>query len=399
MGCVAWVCTGALGCVDPSAPPPGGGAHEPSTTDERNEHAAAVPALAGPAFAPLHVLPETLLKAGPQYLYLRGTPTIIDTTALTIDGVANPYFMRQGNYAVLLTTTLTVASPVTLTGTSPLIIVAEEQVVISALIDASAIGRAPGPGASTSGAGAGGAGQSVLLAQRASSGGGGAGYGTVGAAGGTNNSTSYPAGAGGPTYGMGPADTLVGGARGGHGGFSLGSVGAPGTGGAGGGALQISSALSIEIDAAGHLKASGGGGAGGYGGFVGGGGGGSGGELLLEAPQLTIAGKLTANGGGGGGGGAGCGGCSTIGADGTDGLGSASPAAGGTGGIPQGSAGGAGASIPPFASARPGTGMNSKGGGGGGGAGRIWLRFNAATPPIIMSATISPPHGTDSSLP
>jgi hypothetical protein len=76
----------------------------------------------------------------------------------------------------------------------------------------------------------------------------------------------------------------------------------------------------------------------------------------FEAPSITIAGQLMANGGGG-------------------------------------------ASLPSFP-ARVGNGANSKrGGGGGGGAGRIWLRYRAATPLITTGAVISPPQSTDSTMP
>ena len=89
------------------------------------------------------------------------------------------------------------------------------------------------------------------------------------------------------------------------------------------------------------------------------------------------------------------------GAAGSDGTVGDGPAAGGTGGIPQGSDGGSGAAgqSSSFVDARVGSRANSKAGGGGGGAGRIWLRYRAATPPITTGARFTPPAGLDPTLP
>ena len=345
-----------------------------------------------PPFVPIHVLPETMIDGAPD-LVLSATPTSIDTTALTIDGATNPYFVRQGDSAILFAGELSVRGPVKVTGLSPLIVVASGRVTISSSIALGAVGRAPGPGAAADNPGGGGPGQSEFLPGpdvRASSGGGGASYGTLGARGG---GSAIPPGSGGVRYGMLPADPLTGGSKGGDGGFSSGS------GGAGGGALQIPSAISIGISGPGGLiEAGGGGGAGGRN-SQGGAGGGAGGEILLEAPSIEVAGVLAANGGGGGGGGPGDG--VLIGIDGQDALALATPASGGAGAIPQGSDGGAGAAGAEgsFAEAQPGGSYNSKGGGGGGGAGRIWLRHRAATPPTLAGAVISPPAGLDPTLP
>jgi hypothetical protein len=394
VGFAALATAGALGCAVSASPPPGW--HEEAL--EAVDDDLPEPALDEPApFAPLHVLPDSM-KLGAPPLLLRANPTVIDTTALTINGETNPFFFKQDDYALLFTNTFTVLSPVKVIGASSLIVVAEDRVVVSATIDLSAVGPTPGPGALSSGPGAGGAGQSVFhIDLRRSSGGGGGGHGLAGAAGGTN---SLPAGAGGATYGgMGPTAPLVGGSRGGDGGFS---TGGPGAGGGGGGALQISSAISIHVTSTGEIKAAGGGGRGGGGGNWGGGGGGSGGQILLEAPQITVNGKLTANGGGGGGGGTSCGsgpGCPNQGLAGQDGGNTFQPAAGGISGDPQGSPGGAGGSLPPIFLAKPGSGFNSKGGGGGGGAGRIWLRHRAGSPPVVTGSLICPQQFNVGNLP
>ncbi|HWO26999.1 MAG TPA: hypothetical protein VNO30_50060 [Kofleriaceae bacterium] len=330
-------------------------------------------------------------------LILSAAETVIDTTALTVDGAPNAFFLRQGEVAVLFTNAFSVQNPVKLIGALPLIVVARDQVSIFARIDLSATGTTAGPGALGPNPGTGQPGTSFLPAgDRMSSGGGGGSYGTMGGPGGTSSATMIPAGASGMRYGMTPADPLVGGSSGGLGGFSTGVVGA---GGAGGGAIQISSAVSITVLSSGSIKAGGGGGANGGTGFFGGGGGGSGGEILLEAPMLHITGGLFAGGGGGGGGG--CGGGSTPGTSGQDGTGGPTVARGGTGGIPQGSNGGDGAAAVSGAlvDAKPGNGNNSKGGGGGGGAGRIWLRYRMATPPDLTGSAISPLAGLDPTLP
>lgn len=362
---------------------------------ERFEHPDAATDAAGddanrpPPFVPLHLPAETMISGAPDLL-LSANPTSIDTTALTIGGLTSPYFVQRGDYAVLFVNALSVENPVTITGASPLIVAASGQVTIFSHIELSAVGRTPGPGAAVDNPGGGGAGQSAVLAEPVASGGGGAGYGTPGAPGGA--SSMCAAGTGGMIYGMQSADPLLGGSSGGDGGRSV-------QGGEGGGALQISSAISISISSTGQIKSGGGGGDGGGGGVGGGGGGGSGGEILLEAPSIAIAGRLVANGGGGGGGGAN--GLARLGADGQDGTDNTTPASGGVGGIPQGSDGGAGAAgaAGMFADATRGGQYNSKAGGGGGGAGRIWLRHRAATPPILTGAVISPPAGLDPTLP
>ncbi len=260
-GCLGLVIAGVAGCGSVSDPPGAGdgGVDGPGTVDD-------APADGPSSFVPIHVLPETL-KSGAPDLVLTGTPTLIDTTALTIGGATNPYFVRQGEYAILLANGFSVQNEVRVSGASPLIVVASDQVTVLARIDLNALGRTPGPGAAAANPGGGGAGQSVLFMERASSGGGGASHGTFGAPGGTFSAGMLPAGTGGTRYGMQIADPLVGGSRGGNGGFGGGNVGA---GGAGGGALQISSAVSISIGSTGRIEASGGGGAGGGGGFVGG---------------------------------------------------------------------------------------------------------------------------------
>ncbi len=379
---IVTVTVSACGSVQSSSPPDAGADSAPAD--------AAPPD--GPArFTPIH-LDFALPLTGAPDVVIASNPSVIDTTALTLDGATSPYFVRQGAYAVLYADQFSVQHDLTVTGTLPLIVVASDRVTVTANISLNATGGVPGPGAATSPTGAGGVGATFLAQERESSGGGGGSYGSLGGPGGTSDSQNIPAGASGQRYGMMPNDPLVGGSPGGPGGNV--TTG----GGAGGGALQLSSAVSITISGS-FITAGGGGGKGGGASANGGGGGGSGGEIFLEAPQITVSATLAANGGGGGGGGAGGG--TTPSTDGGDGTVGDGPASGGTGGMPQGSPGGAGAAgqSVSFMDAKPGSGFNSKGGGGGGGAGRIWLRYRAATPPITTGARFSPPAGLDPTLP
>jgi hypothetical protein len=329
--------------------------------------------------AALHVLPATAVLVPPD-LVVTASSTV-DTTALTINGVASPYLVRQGNYAVLFASGVSVQAPVQVTGSSPLIVVASSDISVASTIDVSAHGTVAGPGAATSGVGVGGAGatQPPIDFTRWSTGGGGGGY-LLGGANGGPSTISLAVGVGGQSWSSSNiADPLIGGAPGGPGGFAFSG------GGGGGGALQLSSATTIQIT--GGINAGGGGGRGGGSGQNGGGGGGAGGEVILEAPSVTAGVAVTVNGGGGGGGGGAGGSGPQPGADGQSGQVGFTPAVGGVGGVPQGCAGGNGAffrlpNTPFIINASPGPSCgNSKGGGGGGGLGRIWLRCHPAPAP------------------
>lgn len=380
---------GAGSCgTDPSAAAPATGTSSAS---------AAASATDG-SFVPIHLTSTDVVSNAPD-LTLTGEPSSIDTGLLTIDGAQNPYFLQRGGYAVLFADHFVAEHDVVVTGTLPLIIVAYDDATVMGSIDLGAHGVTPGPGAAAPGPGVGGLGASFVAdseGDRISSGGGGGGHGSPGGRGGGGIGDIAPPGAAGMVYGAQPSDPLIGGAPGGLGGDGSAefNIGAPG---AGGGALQISSATSISISGP-HIAAGGGGGIGGLGSSAGGGGGGAGGEIFLEAPCLTIASTLAANGGGGGAGGSGAGGVSST--DGADGAIGDTRAPGGTG-LVQGSNGGAGAAgqAGSFVDAQPGAGNNSKGGGGGAGAGRIWLRYRAAMTPVTTGAVISPPAGLDPTLP
>ena len=214
------------------------------------------------------------------------------------------------------------------------------------------------------------------------SGGGGAGHGTDGNVGG-DRGAAVKGGALGPT--VNAAGALLGGSGGGHGGGYVAGLCSidQGRGGAGGGALQISTAGKIVVGAFGGIDVGGGGGTGGCksgGGDkrTGGGGGGAGGLVFLEAVEgITIAlgATLEASGGGGGGGGSG-----SPGGDGQDGpypIGTASGGSGNGGGSGSGGSGGS-VSAPP----QLGASGSETAGGGGGATGRVFLRTRGATPSV-----------------
>jgi len=354
---------------------------------------------APPPFTPIHLTQDALNRDALD-VALTADLTTIDTAALTIGGQESAYFVRRGTYAVLFAKELSIRGTVKVTGTAPLIAVASGAITIAGRIDLSAAQGTAGPGASEASLGAGGDGQSAYISGadvQVSSGGGGGGYGTAGGGGSGGAGRAAP-GIGGPIYyGLQPGDPLVGGARGGRGGCRNGPCI---DGGAGGGALQLSSAISITILPLGVITAAGAGGSGGGWQAVGGGGGGAGGEILLEAPSIVVAGTLAANGGGGGGAGGNGSYNTPQGQAGEDGHDSATPALGGPGGIPMGSDGGSGAAgtADGFHEAQNGHAGFSEGGGGGGGAGRIWLRHRATIPPDRTGSTISPPVSLDDTL-
>lgn len=118
--------------------------------------------------------------------------------------------------------------------------------------------------------------------------------------------------------------------------------------------------------------------------YVGATGGGSGGFVVLQGLQVSVTGKLYANGGGGGGG------CSTdncTGNDGQDGQLSTAPAQGGAGLINGGPGGLGGYRYAPTEGAASGVSP----GGGGGAAGRFAVYVPTGVTPIIMPIETSPP--------
>ena len=306
----------------------------------------------------------------------------IDTGALTIDGAAPvagellevPQVGGGPSLALLLAEDITLTGTVTIVGGRPLVILART-IAVDGVLDASAHGSLAGPGARTvEGTG----GHATHVINVCDAGGGGGGHAITGAPGGDPTSCG-PDGIGAGGGGGGPVGDarltlLVGGGPGGD--AASGACGAP-PGGGGGGALQLSATRRLVITSAGAVLAGGGGGPGGPdcgdGDAGAGGGGGAGGALYLEAPQLVIAGRVIAHGGGGGGGGNGSTGNGGVGPGGVgaDGI-DLAPAIGGVPPAPTsgiGGAGGTGSTAPVR-----GADADNNAGGGGGAAGIIAIR-------------------------
>lgn len=357
----------------------------------------------GPDLLPAPVVPShTTVGFDPAAADLPTNLVAIDTTNLTytvsggspMSPGAGVFFDDGANHAVLLAGAWTAQSPIRVTGTRALIVLAAKAVDVQVEIDASATGAdnsqlsVPGPGGYGPGLGpgAGGNGSNGSGMWR---GGGGGGFGTAGGAGGQFGGATV-GGTPGPLNG--DMRTQFYGGSGGGNGYTFQGTCHAGNGvvpaGAGGGAVQLSSLVSIKVRTGAGIHVGGGGGNGAcdFNNGDGGGGGGSGGMIFLEAPTVQVAGILAANGGGGGSGGA----DPDVGNPGANANFNANPAPGGsTGG---GSTGGNGAAGTTGAT----SGVCGSGGcsGGGGGVGRIWLRTRGTMADTIGS-TISPPPMTD----
>lgn len=171
---------------------------------------------------------------------------------------------------------------------------------------------------------------------------------------------------GGSQYGNAELVPLMGGSSGG-------CQGSDDAGGAGGGAIQLVAGVQITVGVGAAVSVGGGGGA--YAAGDDRSGGGSGGAILLEAPKVTMAGTLAANGGAGN---DGCGGLHGDCDNATNGLSSARPAEG-----REGAGNGSAADT-----------IDGEAGlGGGGGAGRI--RINSDPEQTTISGVISPSVSTE----
>ena len=351
-----------------------------------------VDSLTPAAFSPAHVSPSDIENGAAS---LSGAQDI-DTDALTIDGRTPPpgvlFHAEASNdgWAILAVHDFTVTSDVTVHGRRALLVVAVGSIEIDAIMHAEAQQRAPGPGGDYTGMGRGSDGKH---SSGADSGGGGAGHGAAGAPGGDSTAkTNDEGGPAGVAYG-GPSD-LFGGSGGGDGaGASGGQQPCPSganwsLGGAGGGAIQLSAKLELRIAASGGINASGGGGGGGCKESASaGGGGGSGGTVWLEAPTMTLDGKVAANGGGGGSGGDGSSQSPLDASDGQDGrLDVAVAAGGGPSGNSGGGGGAGGATTTPPAQGAEAT----NAGGGGGAVGAIRIRTREVSPITSATTILSP---------
>ena len=280
------------------------------------------------------------IKSGIGYA-VNNNIAVFRFASLTISGTLNPY----GSHAVALVADGTIS----VAGTLDM----EATCINGAGLLGAGQGGGSGAAAIGSGAGAGGA---------SGTGGSGGGHGGTGGQGGLNTPASD-----GPIFGDAQITTLTGGGGGGGGGG--------GVGGNGGGGVQLVSNTSISIG--GGINAGGCGGKSSTSTANGGGGGGAGGTILLEAPTISIPGKLAVNGGAGG-----ASGSNMSGPNGSLGR---TPAQGVIG-IANGGDGAAGA----VANGGNGANGNTRGGGGGGAIGRIRLDALGGTASIDVGAVLSP---------
>jgi hypothetical protein len=281
--------------------------------------------------------------------------------------------------------TIPSGNTISVTGGRRLILLADDVLTISGMLDAASHRT----GVSGPAADSGPCPTNVTTPTTATEGGGGWG-GTFGRTG--NNGGNTP---GGGLGGLAGSQLLItapgGGCRGGAGANNSSGSGG-GVGGHGGGAVLLLAGQSITIDGA--VNASGAGGSGGQA-RGGGGGGGAGGMIILEAPMVRILGTCFANGGGGGEG-------SSQLADGTSGGESSAPdiAGGGGSSLSVGGDGGAGGvgttgSTPgssggSFTSTNPP--ITDTGGGGAGGGGVGIIKILSADPGTTSDPkTVSPP--------
>ena len=314
--------------------------------------------------------PGALCLGTPLRVCLTTTPTqpvALPAAIDTMSGCTQIVMQASGpELCVVAGTTVTVPGATRATGPRPLVVVATQALTVEGTIDASSSAAAAGAGANATQCAAAGTG-----ADDTGGGGGGAGasFGAKGGDGGRGdeNDNGAPNGkaAGGVATAAQTPDAVRGGCKGGNGG----DAGAGrGTGGNGGGAVYLIAGTSITIATNGGVYAAGAGGGAGPA-CGGGGGGGSGGMVGLDAPTITITGKVAANGGGGGGGGS-SGTAAGAGGDGTTTMWNTRAAAGTSPGG-NGVAGGQGSALGNL-TGQNGPNGDCGGGAGGGGVGAVW---------------------------
>ena len=291
-----------------------------------------------------------------------------DPSSVTFKVITQPNQIKVGIYAAR-SWRIEPNAILKVMGSFPLILVATDKIDILGGLVAAAAGDVAVAGGYTqtqwatdgSGPGGGGAGSATSAA-------GGASYCGIGGSGGAMGGT---AAAGGTAYGTPEIIPLVAGSQGG-GGLQT-------NGGAGGGAIELVAGSAVSILSGAYVNVGGG-----HGNWSGGGGG-SGGSILIEAPMVTVTGKLAANGGGGQGG---PGGTAATDASATDkpATGSTSYDAGAAGG--NGSAG----AMPDGSDGADGS-DTVVAGGGGGGAGRIRINTSSGSAKLT-GGTLSPAAAT-----
>jgi hypothetical protein len=275
--------------------------------------------------------------------------------------------MNDGSFAdvyVLKSLTIEETAQLRLTGPRPVILAVLGAVDIQGQLLVNGVGSTPGPGGFSALGNTGPGGGHGGSAFAGSTAGGGSYCGTGGSAGAIGGPAATP----GAPYGSPALIPLIGGSAG------------YGSGSGGGGALHIFSGTSILVREFGSIHAGGGGGQ-----NNGWSGGASGGAILLEAPSVTIAGKIAANGGGGSMNGI----VAPLGADSTA---DDQPAPGGVGTVGRAGAGSAGATIDGGDGVADLDAGTNQIGAGGGGAGRI--RINTASGSATITGIVSPSLAT-----
>ena len=312
--------------------------------------------------------------------------TVTQTTIFNTDAEASCTggVIAQANgpaICVVHHSTISLNAKITVRGSRAIAFVADQDLVAAHDIDVAAQGRISGPG-----------GGFKVSGEKANSvGGGGAGGNVTGGRGGSGGLFNQPGSAGGAAFDPFFTNTFVGGDKAAT--VPGATVGNPApTGGGGGGALMLVACRGVlQFD--GEIVASGGGGTGGSDvnttstvTLVGGAGGGAGGYVVLQGAEVTVNGRVFANGGGGGGG------CIVDGCRGRAGDDGLSPTSSGNGGAATGSAGAGGNG----ASGSSGPGLTpsntSLPGGGGGSTGWVQIFTAAGVSPVVSPlATLSPP--------
>jgi len=312
------------------------------------------------------------------------TPTGMIDTSSASNCTVRP-FLGGIEQCAIIARNININSTVLAIGSRPLILVATDDISITAAgtLDASSrFGVRKGAGTGLGGCGA------LKPAEDDSGGGGGGGgggFGTSGGDGGTGDADDNGAGddaLGGGGGGVVTASGLRGGCSGSKGGAAGGNLG--GLGGEGGGGVYLIAGRKLTVD--GNVFASGAGGGANNdnsGAEQGGGGGGSGGMIGLDAQMVAVSGFVVANGGAGGGGG-GANGGGKPGTDGTTLLFS-DRALGGDPGTGNAGRGADGTALNKLDTLTP---AEANGGGGGGAGGLGFVRIDGS---LSGNGQISPP--------
>lgn len=347
-----------------------------------------------------HIIPKYLPTACDSTSLLPALAFTADTNLDTSDASMCTSVASQMNgpeICIVRAPTITITAQKTLkvVGTRALALVADRELLVDGVLDASADLRPDPPNANGPG---GGLVKSGIGSAVGGPGGGGAGARTAGGAGASDAGDG--AAANGGAVGMSPAAvvSLVGGTQ------PAVTSGQRAPGGAGGAVTLVSCRAQVTVG--GIVDVGGGGGYGDRLQSVGAqifhdpaAGGGSGGTLVLQGMAVSVTGGAFANGGGGGGGGALFG--VHNGNTGSDAVRATTPA---PGGVPTDNNGGMGGHGGALENPAPGSRQSSAGcgtgcGAGGGSAGFILTLTAAGSAPAVATATVSPAFEPNVTIP